>query len=183
MGRECDPLLCKCGTCCDPPKQPTLRQLNTDDDEGQRCQNDNITMGRRVKLLVAKSDISGWGCFNKFALNKGDYIGEYVGEHISTEEAERRGSIADQQGKSYIFIVCCDTDIDAKRKGNEIRFMNHADQPNCRPDILFANGMQRVGVWANSVIPAQTELTINYGTLFVDPMAKNYSRKRKSSDA
>ncbi|GKY94097.1 hypothetical protein MPSEU_000376100 [Mayamaea pseudoterrestris] len=179
MGRECDPALCKCDTCSDPRQAPTLRQQNPNNDEGQRCQNDNISMGRQVKLLVARSEIAGWGCFNKYALGKGDFVGEYVGEFISHEEAERRGSIADQQGKTYIFGVCNDATIDAKRKGNVIRFMNHANQPNCRPDILFAHGIQRVGIWTNVFIREQTELTIDYGTLFKNPTGESLGRKRK----
>ena len=47
--------------------------------------------------MLAKSNIAGWGCFTKFSVSKGDFIGEYVGEVISHDEAERRGSIADQQ--------------------------------------------------------------------------------------
>lgn len=182
MGRECDPSLCLCGTCSDPPNQPILRQLHPDSVTGQICRNDNISMKRGVPLLVAKSEISGWGCFNKFSLTKGDYVGEYVGEVISLSEAERRGSIADVQGKTYIFGICCDADIDAKRKGNEVRFMNHSPEPNCRPDILFANGIQRVGIWAATCIAPQTELTIDYGTLFEKAEGGQTSAKRLKID-
>lgn len=172
LGRECDPTLCKCGTCSDPANQPTLRQLKVKGVSGQLCQNDNILMNRRVPLLVAQSDISGWGCFTKFALKRGDFVCEYVGEVVSRDEADRRGSIADQQQLNYIFQLACDEEIDGKRKGNEFRFINHSKSPNCRPEILFVNGFQRVGLWAICDIPAQSELTFDYGELF-DVTEKN----------
>lgn len=89
--RECDPDLCRtCGACSDPPDAPA--------GDGQRCRNDNISMGRRAHTLVAKSIIeeAGWGLFTKHALKKGDFVLEYVGERISQEEAERRGVVYDK---------------------------------------------------------------------------------------
>lgn len=89
--RECDPDLCRsCGACSDPPDAPA--------GDGQRCRNDNISMGRRAHTLVAESTIkeAGWGLFNKHELKKGDFVIEYVGERISQEEAERRGVVYDK---------------------------------------------------------------------------------------
>jgi hypothetical protein len=89
--RECDPDLCRsCGACSDPPDKPA--------GDGQRCRNDNISMGRRAHTLVAKSTIkeAGWGLFTKVGLKKGDFVIEYVGERISQEEAERRGVVYDK---------------------------------------------------------------------------------------
>ena len=64
----------------------------------QRCRNDNISMKRNAHLLVAESTINGagWGLFTKYALQKGDFVHEYVGEIITQEEAERRGVIYDK---------------------------------------------------------------------------------------
>ena len=90
--RECDPDLCRtCGACCDPHGAPATGA-------GQRCRNDNISMGRHVHTLVAESDIkeAGFGLFTKQSLKKGDFVIEYVGEQISQEEAERRGVIYDK---------------------------------------------------------------------------------------
>ena len=71
--RECDPDVCKCDTCSDPPGQ---RATN------QRCRNDNMSMCRRSPTIVAESSIenAGWGLYTKVALKRGDFVDEYIGK-------------------------------------------------------------------------------------------------------
>ena len=91
-------------------------------------------MNRRgAEILLAKSSISGWGAFTKKAAEAGDYIGEYVGEVISQEEADRRGQLADAMNSSYLFLLASNRVVDAARKGNLTRFINHSDDPNAEP--------------------------------------------------
>ena len=68
--RECDPDLCKCDTCTDPPYASTRYQ---------KCQNDSITMRRDVEITIGKSSIegAGWGAFSRTKFGKGEFIGEY----------------------------------------------------------------------------------------------------------
>ncbi len=80
---------------------------------------------------MAVSDIpnAGWGIFAMEPVKKGELISEYVGELISTEEADRRGSIYKQRGATYIFelnqgmilTICVPTDIYYTR----IQFMSY----------------------------------------------------------
>jgi histone-lysine N-methyltransferase EZH2 len=122
--RECDPNICKCTTCTDPPHQPISKQ---------RCSNDNLTMNRSPPLLIGISSVSGWGLFTRHALKVGDYVGKYIGELMSQDEADRRGLIADARECTYMFLISTDMSIDAGRKGNKLRFINHSDQPNLEP--------------------------------------------------
>jgi SET domain-containing protein len=80
-------------------------------------------MRRERATLIARSDISGWGLFNKYPLKAGDFIGEYVGEAITQEEAERRGVLYDVKNQNYLFLAASDLVIDAMRKGNKMRFI------------------------------------------------------------
>jgi len=122
--RECDPDLCKCTTCTDPPNQLASTQ---------RCRNDNILMKRSRPLLIGRSQVAGWGLFTRHALKAGDFVADYVGECISQEEADRRGQIDDARDRSYLFQVASDMVIDAKYKGNKTRFINHSETPNIEP--------------------------------------------------
>lgn len=154
--RECDPDLCRtCGACSDPPNAPTIHQ---------RCRNDSISMRRHVHTLVGESDIpnAGFGLYTKHSLRKGDYVIEYVGEQISQEEAERRGVVYDKMNMSYLFNLSSDLVIDATRKGNKSRYMNHSSEPNMEPKMIFVNGDMRIGFFAKTDIDAQSELFFDY---------------------
>jgi histone-lysine N-methyltransferase EZH2 len=151
--RECDPELCSCRTCSDPPDRPASKQV---------CRNDNIRMRRHAHLLIAPSAVSGWGCFTKYALRKGEFIHEYVGELINQEVAEKRGQFDDAKNRSYLFNLTSDYVLDACRVGNKTRFINHSDKPNVETRNVFVNGDQHVAMFALEHIDAEEELFVDY---------------------
>jgi hypothetical protein len=156
-GRECDPDLCRdCGACAVPGLQPA---------PGQNCRNDNLSMGRHTRLLLARSLVpdAGWGLFTLHAVPKGDFVHEYVGEVVSQDEAERRGRVYDKINRSYLFNLNADFCIDAARKGNKMRFANHSSWPNLEPRVMFVNGEHRIAMYARDDIGAQSELFFDYG--------------------
>ena len=157
--RECSPDICGCDACTDPPGRPATQQ---------RCRNDNLTMHRGTEVVIGHSEIpnAGWGCFAKRDLVKGEFLGEYVGEMISQEEADRRGQLYDIRNHSSLFMLTADVALDADRKGNVMRYINHSSTPNTTPRTITVNGDNRIGFFALQDIEAQTELTFNYGYNF-----------------
>jgi len=121
-------------------------------------------MRRHCQLLVSESHVkeAGWGVYNKTALKRGDYVHEYIGEVISQEEADRRGCIYDIVNRSYLFNLTSDTVVDASRKGNKTKFLNHSSNPNCYTKILIVNGDSRIGIFAKEDIDPQSELFFDY---------------------
>ena len=103
--RECDPDLCS--SCLD-------GSIHWNP-ERSSCRNVMIQNNLGKKLLVAPSDIAGWGCFLGEQTAKNEFIAEYVGELISQEESERRGEIYDKAKCSYMFNLNDDFCVDAAR--------------------------------------------------------------------
>lgn len=84
---------------------------------------------------------------------------------ISEEETEQRGRLSDMVRNSSVFELYRDFSLDASNKCNEMRFVNHSINSNVRPARIVVNGDCRLGFFAQQDIPAQTELTFQYGWL------------------
>lgn len=85
---------------------------------------------------IRSSPIQGRGAFALRRIRKGTRLIEYVGEHISHDEADRR---YDEDGMkrhhTFLFTLNRKTVIDAAVDGNEARFINHSCDPNCEAVI------------------------------------------------
>ncbi|PIA61090.1 hypothetical protein AQUCO_00300541v1 [Aquilegia coerulea] len=162
--RECDPDVCRnCWVGCGDGSlgEPPARG------DGYQCGNMNLLLKQRQKILLAKSNVAGWGAFIKNPVNKNDYLGEYTGEIIGHKEADKRGKIYDRANSSFLFDLDEECVLDAYRKGDKLKFANHSSTPNCFArcwliQVMMVAGDHRVGIFAKERIEPGEELFYDY---------------------
>jgi hypothetical protein len=127
---------------------------------------------RTRRVSVRRSAIQGRGVFALRPIRKGARVVEYTGERVSHREADRRHTSEDGWSPhTMLFIVDAKTVIDATRRGNSARWINHSCGPNC--EALDDAG--RIYIEAIRDIRPGEELTYDYNLLLDDahtPAAK-----------
>ncbi|KAI7537817.1 SET domain-containing protein [Hortaea werneckii] len=167
LGRECDPDLCgSCGVL--EVLDPVNREC--EDLMQGRCRNACIQFGRPAQTLLGQSGIHGFGLYAGQTIRQHDFVGEYKGEIITKEEAERRGAVYEKQQLSYLFTLNAFQEIDSTYFGNNIRFINHAGngKNNLYPRIFMVNTVHRIALFADKTIQKGEELLFDYGPKFPD---------------
>ncbi|TYI22904.1 hypothetical protein ES332_A06G132000v1 [Gossypium tomentosum] len=124
------------------------------------------TCGERcLNVLTSTECTPGYCPCGVYCKNQaGQFIVEYCGEVISWKEAKRRSQAYENQGLKDAFIISLNgsESIDATKKGNLARFINHSCQPNCDTRKWTVLGEIRVGIFAKEDIPIGTELAYDY---------------------
>ncbi|XP_051923076.1 histone-lysine N-methyltransferase NSD3 isoform X1 [Hippocampus zosterae] len=131
---------------------------------GENCENQCFSKRLYAETEVIKTEDRGWGLRTNQALRKGDFVTEYVGEVIDSDECQQRIKRAHENHVTnfYMLTLTKDRVIDAGPKGNSSRFINHSCSPNCETQKWTVNGDVRIGLFALCDIEAGTEMTFNY---------------------
>lgn len=107
----------------------------------------------------------GYGLFAEEDIRAWEYVGEYTG--VIRRHQRIRKNIND-----YCFLYPTSVFyfgkylIDAQEKGNEIRYANHSDEPNCESISVFCEDLFHIILRAIRDIPAQEQITYHYSDLY-----------------
>lgn len=150
---------------------------------GAECPNRVVQKGIRYDLCIFRTaDGRGWGVRTLQRIRKNSFVMEYVGEIITSEEAERRGQVYDRQGATYLFDLDYVEDVytvDAAHYGNISHFVNHSCDPNLQVYNVFIENLDerlpRIALFATRPIRAGEELTFDYN-MHVDPVDAESTR-------
>ncbi|PIC16321.1 hypothetical protein B9Z55_022966 [Caenorhabditis nigoni] len=174
-GCNCLPGQCKTEQC-----QCIQQRLECEKGLCHRCldheDNGNMSMDRKcgnfifqrpveTLLKVSKSKVpgAGFGVFAKRDIKKGEIVGEYTGEQISENEAERRDLVY-HYGTSYIYHLPYSIGaLDSAIAGNETRFINHSNTPNLTTIFRTSKGEPKVAFVADQDIKKDEEMFFPYG--------------------
>jgi uncharacterized protein len=114
----------------------------------------------------------GWGAYAKNSLEEGRFLGEYTG-HL------RRKFWLFSRANDYCFSYPTSSyffrqyTIDALLGGNETRFINHSDVPNCEAIPVFHDGLLKIVFRTVCHIEKDEHLTIDYGERYWNSRRKN----------
>jgi uncharacterized protein len=126
-----------------------------------------------LKIEARKSPIHGNGVFATHKIRKGERIVRYVGALRSHEEVDEDYGEIEENGHTFLFTLNDDYVIDATKRGNVAKWINHSCSPNCEAVIEEAEGDDRskdkVFIEAIKAIKPGQELTYNYGITLAEP--------------
>ncbi|XP_061506543.1 nuclear receptor binding SET domain protein [Anopheles gambiae] len=165
--------VCRCQPSDDDPCGPTSACLNRaimmecsskTCPAKESCSNQRFTKRIYPALEVRFFSDKGFGLVALEDLKSGQFVIEYVGEVINSEEFDRRVMMmqAAKETNYYFLTVEPDLTIDAGPKGNVSRFINHSCEPNCETQKWTIGETRVIGLFAIKDINAGEELTFNY---------------------
>ena len=126
------------------------------------------------RIAVRNSPIHGRGVFALRKIPKGTRIIEYKGQLITDKEADRRYSrLHENSPHTMLFSIEGGLVIDATRRGNSARWINHSCAPNCE---IEEEG-HRVFIDARRDIGPGEELTYDYNLQIGEKHTKKAQRE------
>lgn len=151
----------KCSCTADDPCGPTSncenREVSIECDprqcpSGSNCKNQCFERKVYAALkVVFINEKKGFGLIADEFINAGTFLMEYVGELITENELLRRKSQKEgRAGPKHFYFMTYSKGLylDADRKGNESRFVNHSCDPNCETQKWTVNKVDRIGYFA-----------------------------------
>ncbi|XP_055362652.1 uncharacterized protein LOC121202050 isoform X6 [Betta splendens] len=145
----------------------TIRRRNTPLKDAIAHATRAIDKARELEVKYINS-FKGRGLFAKVPYQKGDFIVEYRGELISSQESERRRGIYHSKCTVFMFDFCwkermwC---IDAAQEDDSLGRLVNDDHiyPNCKMKRVIAEGKPHLCLFALRDIKAGEEITYDYG--------------------
>ena len=129
---------------------------------------------KRRRIAVHNSPIHGHGVFALRRIPKGVRIIEYKGKLITDKEADRRYSrMHANSPHTMLFSLDGGLVIDATRRGNSARWINHSCAPNCE---IEEEG-HRIFIDARRDIRTGEELTYDYNLQIGEKHTKKAKRE------
>jgi [histone H3]-lysine36 N-trimethyltransferase len=108
--------------------------------------------------------IKGFGIRANRDIPAETFIIEYVGEVLDNKQFEKRAKKYSENKNTHYYFMALKSNaiIDATKKGNISRFINHSCDPNAETQKWTVNGELRVGFFSRKDVKAGEEITFDY---------------------
>jgi len=113
---------------------------------------------------VMQSAIAGMGLYVQGTIKRGQMVTEYIGELIGNAISDRRELFYETTGVGgcYMFRIDESLIVDATKKANEARFINHSCAANLQPKVITVEGTKHIVFFAKRAIHDGEELSFDY---------------------
>lgn len=131
---------------------------------GDRCTNRRFQKHENSSCTIFKTEKKGYGLIATSYIPAGVFIMEYVGEVLNSKQFEKRASDYSKLMNAHYYFMALSSDcvIDATKKGNISRFINHSCDPNAETQKWTVNGELRIGFFSKKPIMPDEEITFDY---------------------
>jgi len=143
LQQECEMTTCPCRNFC-----------------SNRCFSTQPSDANHLTLFLTEK--KGWGVKTNRFIQPGELVIEYVGEVIDKKTWEARKKKMTRYDHMYFMALNQSEIVDASRKGNLARFINHACDPNLQVEKWYVHRIPRLGLFAKTQIAEGEELSYNY---------------------
>ncbi|KAK4154999.1 hypothetical protein C8A00DRAFT_13916 [Chaetomidium leptoderma] len=146
------------------------------------CPNRVVERGRTVPLHIFRTEDRGWGVKCPVDIKEGQFVDRYLGEIITSKEADRRRAESTISRRKDVYLFALDkfwdpdsfdpllaappVEVDGEWMSGPTRFINHSCEPNMR---IFARvgdhadkHIHDLALFAIRDISAGEELTFDY---------------------
>ncbi|KAG1698865.1 hypothetical protein DVH05_014249 [Phytophthora capsici] len=145
---------------------------------GKRCSNRQLQVRSALVAAVIDCGRKGLGVITLEDVKAGQFVGEYVGEVLSSREAMMRCQNYQKMKHVYMLQVSADEVIDATQIGGCMRFVNHSCDPNFQMEKWNVRGQERCGLFAIHDVKCGDNLTFDYRLHCVDFGVRNIRIER-----
>lgn len=131
---------------------------------GDRCTNKRFQKHENAQCTIFKTEKKGYGLVATAYIPGGTFVMEYVGEVLNSKQFEKRASDYSKRMNAHYYFMALSSDcvIDATKKGNISRFINHSCDPNAETQKWTINGELRIGFFSKKPIFPDEEITFDY---------------------
>lgn len=129
-----------------------------------RCTNKRFQNHQNADCTIFRTEKKGYGLVASSFMPAGTFIMEYVGEVLNSKQFEKRAMDYSKLMNAHYYFIALSSDrvIDATKRGNISRFINHSCDPNAETQKWTVNGELRIGFFSKKDVMPDEEITFDY---------------------